>query len=307
VRPADEKERIGGSSSFDSAITPRLRSNGDYELSIDSSWWVDIGPNGGFLSAVLTRVAEFEASRHGISHVPASASIHYLRASRVGLATVSARLVRSGRTTSVFHLDIHQENGGTLVTALFTMVEQTAQVPDSQHHDAPLSPPPTSDGVRPLYEGPSPAYLEQWEFKPVRGHLPFSSPMDTPVGPLECAGWIRLREHRSVDATLLAAMADAWPPVIFGVLEGPTLVPTLSFNLVWRAPSSRTRWCFIVLRTEELSGGLVDETVEIRAEDGTLLLQGRQLAQFNSTTRDSFQWKDPGSSHVVAKVGEQCA
>jgi hypothetical protein len=102
-------------------------------------------------------------------------------------------------------------------------------------------------------------------------------------------------------------MADAWAPVIFGVLDGPTLVPTLSFNLLWRAQISDTRWCFITLRTETLSGGLVDESVEIHAEDGILLLQGRQLAQLNSSARGTSQWKAPSGTDVVIEGGEPCA
>src|ERR1035437_3629028 len=65
-------------------------------MNIDPSWWVDIGPNGGYLAAVLSRAAELEATRLGNNHRPASASIHYLRPPRVGLAIVSARLIRSG-------------------------------------------------------------------------------------------------------------------------------------------------------------------------------------------------------------------
>jgi hypothetical protein len=101
-------------------------------------------------------------------------------------------------------------------------------------------------------------------------------------------------------------MADAWAPVIFGVLEGPALVPTLSFNLLWRAQPTDTRWCFITLRTEVVSEGLVDESVEIRAEDGTLLLQGRQLAQIGSATHRS-SWSAAGVAMVFTEGNGPCA
>jgi hypothetical protein len=222
----------------------------------------------------------------------------------VGLATVSARLIRSGRTTTVLHLDLQQENAGTLVTALFTLVAPTSNELDAGVPSI-ASPKAPSLG-RSLYEAAAPAYLDHWEIQPVRGHLPFSSPRDTLGGPLDCAGWIRLREQRPIDSPLLAAMADAWAPVIFGVIEGPVFVPTLSFNLLWRSHPLDTQWCFITLHTEAVSEGLVDESVEIRAEDGTLLLQGRQLAQLGSPTHRS-SWSVPGDAREITEDNEPCA
>jgi hypothetical protein len=292
--------------SFDRATALR-RVDNDYQFSIDSSWWVDSGPNGGYLAAVLARAVELEAARLGKNHRPASASIHYLRPPREGVATVSARLIRTGRTTTVLHLDLQQEHAGTLVTSLFTLV-----APNSNELDAgspsvePVAPPMPPSHGQSLYEGASPAYLDHWEIQPVHGHVPFSSPMDTPVGPLNCAGWIRLREPRPIDAPLLAAMADAWSPVVFGVLEGPVSVPTLSFNLLWRSRPIGTQWCFVTLHTEAISEGLVDESVEIRTGDGTLLLQGRQLAQLNSSTHHA-SWRFLADASIVTKGNGPCA
>ena len=186
MRSVNTTVRSGGSSSFDIAITPRPRAGGDYEIAFDSSWWVDFGPNGGFLSAVLTRAVELEATRLEISHSPASASIHYLRAPKLGLALIRVQLIRTGRTTTVFSIDLHQEDIGSLVTALFTLVKSSADEPAVRvHHPGTLAPPPAPGSSRPLFEGASPAYLDHWEFQPVRGHVPFSSPMSTPDGPLE--------------------------------------------------------------------------------------------------------------------------
>lgn len=292
--------------SFDRAIDLR-RVDNDYELSIDPSWWVDSGPNGGYLAAVLARAVELEATHLGKNHRPASASIHYLRPPRAGLATVSTRLIRTGRTTTVLHLDLKQERAGTLVTSLFTLVAPTSNQLDAgaQSIEQIVSPIAPSHGQS-LYEDASPAYLDHWEIKPVFGHMPFASPMDPPAGPLDCAGWIRLRDQRPIDAPLLAAMADAWAPVIFGVLEGPVPVPTLSLNLLWRTHPLDAQWCFITLHTQAVSEGLVDESVEIRAEDGTLLLQGRQLAQLNSATPHS-SWNFPADGKIFPKSDRPCA
>jgi hypothetical protein len=275
---------------FDLAVDGQPDGPGRYRASLDRSWWVDVGPNGGYLAAVLTQAARLETARLGNDHRPASISAHYLRAPRAGAATVQTRVIRTGRTTTVLGLDLSQPSAGVLMTALLTLVapaggDALAAAPATVRK-RPAVPAAGETPVRSLYEGASPTYLDHWEIRPVRGHLPFAAPTRDVTEPIDCAGWIRLREDRPVDAGVLVAMADAWAPLVFGVIAEPMLVPTLSFNLLWRAtPGADARWCLISLRTEASAGGLVDERVELRAEDGELLLQGQQLAQLRPNDR----------------------
>ena len=110
--------------------------------------------------------------------------------------------------------------------------------------------------VRSLYVGEVPTYLESLGHQAAGGPLPFRPRPAPSPDPIESAGWIRLAEDRPVDALLLATMADAWAPLIFGVIAEPILVPTLTFNLFWRAiPRDDARWCLITLRTEAAASG----------------------------------------------------
>lgn len=286
----DDSARPGALVTFDESIRPRSIGAGRYQVSLDPSWWVDVGPNGGYLAAVLTRASELEAAQLGVDHRPASISVHYLRAPGVGPAEVQTRLIRTGRTTTVLAVDLIRNAADVLVTALITLVAPAA---DGGPSPAPATvwQPPTAPAVhetpvQSLYAGNAPTYLDHWELRPLRGHLPFRAPRQELTEPLEVSGWIRLREDRPVDASLLATMADAWAPVVFGVLDKPMLVPTLSFNLMWRAgPAATARWCLVALRTEASAGGLADERVTIHSESGELLLQGQQLAQLRPADR----------------------
>jgi hypothetical protein len=207
-------------------------------------------------------------------------------------------LVRSGRTTTVLGLELHQGEGNVVVTALITLCAPSV---DSTTDGLPRSisrPPdvPTNEqaSISSLYDGEVPTYLTHWQIKPVRGPLPFTAPISALHDPIECAGWLRLAEDRPVDALLLATMADAWAPLIFGVIAEPILVPTLTFNLLWRAtPRDDARWCLTSLRTEAAASGLVDERVEIRAESGELLLQGQQLSQLRPADRRTHPLRIP--------------
>jgi Thioesterase-like superfamily len=295
--PAEVAASPGTPMAYDEAVGLRAAGPSRYEAGLDSSWWVDVGPNGGYLAAVLTRAAELEAARLGHDHRPASLSVHYLRAPSAGPAEVRTRLVRSGRTTTVLGLELFQGADNVVVTALITLTApadgSTDGLPASASR-APDVPDIDQTPVRSLYVGEVPTYLSHWHIKPVVGLLPFTAPVRTLTDPIESAGWLRLVEDRPVDALLLATMADAWSPLIFGVIAEPILVPTLTFNLLWRGiPPEDARWCLTSLRTEAAASGLVDERVEICAESGELLLQGQQLSQLRPADRRTHPLRVP--------------
>jgi acyl-CoA thioesterase len=95
-------------------------------------------------------------------------------------------------------------------------------------------------------------------------------------------GWIRLAEgSRPLDAALLAAYADAWPPSVFASNELPMMlggVPTVDLTVHVRAalplPSD---FVLVAFRTREVSGGFLEEDGEIWGRDGRLLAHSRQL------------------------------
>jgi acyl-CoA thioesterase len=96
-------------------------------------------------------------------------------------------------------------------------------------------------------------------------------------------GWIRLPEHRVVDAFVASAVTDAWIPPTFSRVEVPVFVPTVDLTIHFRAelphpgllPDS---FVLAAFRTTVAAGGFLEEDGEIWAPDGTLLAQSRQLA-----------------------------
>ena len=88
-------------------------------------------------------------------------------------------------------------------------------------------------------------------------------------------GWLRLRDGREPDTTMLALALDAFPPVAFDLgLYGWT--PTLEFTgHIRRRPEPG--WLRVALSTGNLGGGLMEEDAQIWDSSGNLVAQSRQL------------------------------
>jgi acyl-CoA thioesterase len=91
----------------------------------------------------------------------------------------------------------------------------------------------------------------------------------------EMRGWLRLRDGREPDTTMLALALDAFPPVAFDLgLYGWT--PTLEFTgHIRRRPEPG--WLRVALSTDNLGGGLMEEDARIWDSSGALVAQSRQL------------------------------
>jgi acyl-CoA thioesterase len=97
-------------------------------------------------------------------------------------------------------------------------------------------------------------------------------------------GWIRLADgDRPLDASLLAAYADAWPPAIFSRMQVGGLgagIPTVDLTVHFRDVSGvrGDDWVLADFRTRCAHDGFIEEDGEIWSRDGRLLAQSRQLA-----------------------------
>ena len=92
--------------------------DGRYTATIDQSWWIVAGPNGGYVAALVLRavVAEIcEPSRR-----PRSLTLQYLRPPTAGQVEVEVVVERSGRTVSNVSARMTQD-GRLLVMAMVTL------------------------------------------------------------------------------------------------------------------------------------------------------------------------------------------
>jgi len=257
----------------DTAIQPI--SNGLYQARLDPGWWIRRGPNGGYVAAILLR-----ALQHAVAdpaRPPRSVTIHYLRPPAEGPCQIQTTLDRTGRTLTTASARLLQ--GDRLLALAVSAFATPRPSPDFQHAIMPEVPPPES--IEPL-SGPAHITMRaRYEYRPA-----FGAPMGAHADRAEAGGWIRLAEPRPVDAPLLAAYSDCWPPSVFTHLDPESTsrgIPTIDLTVHFRSPfplpgATAEDFTFLTFHTRTLREGFLEEDGNLWSRDGQLLAQSRQLA-----------------------------
>lgn len=256
---------------LDTAVVPQ--GAGRYAARIDPGWWIDRGPNGGYVAAVLMQALAAEVGDP--AREARSLTVHYLAPAVEGPAELAVRVERTGRLVQFLSARLGQ--GDRLVA--------TAQAAFAVRGDAaPAFADPSFPGYPPPEElepgGDPPAIVpmrERYEYRHVMG-----APWEGPRRTAETGGWIRLREPRPYDATLVAALSDAWYPAIFTRLDERVGVPTIDLTVHLRSLDALARmrpedWMAVRFRTTVAAEGYLEEDGQLWAPDGTLIAHSRQL------------------------------
>lgn len=261
----------------DTAVVPT--GNGTYDARIDAGWWIERGPNGGYVAALLTQALMAEVAdpdRHA-----RSLTVHYLAPAVEGPAQIVVRSERAGRL--VHYLTARLSQGDRLLaTAQAAFATSSAAGPAFADPSFPDYPRP--DTMQPAPEPPGlVAMRERYEFRHVTG-----APWDGPGTAAETGGWIRLSEPRPYDDALVAALSDAWYPAIFTRLTERLGVPTIDLTVHLRAVEALHRmqpddWMAVRFRTTVANEGFLEEDGQLWAPDGTLIAHSRQLALLLAT------------------------
>jgi acyl-CoA thioesterase len=261
---------------FDRDTEARPLGEGAYEVRIDPGWWVVRGPNGGYIAALLVRALENEVGDP--ARVLRSFTVHYLRPPAAGPAGIDVRIERAGRSVTTASARLLQ--GGRLQALALAAFAVPRASPELHHALPPEVAPPEACPPR----GGSPIPIHQrYEQRFAIGPLPFTGPRTREA---RTGGWLRLAEPRALDAALLVAYADAWPPSLFACSElaGPAGgIPTvdLTVHVRTRLPVPGLRPddpVLVSFHTREVSQGVLEEDGEIWSRDGRLLAHSRQLA-----------------------------
>ncbi|HSJ97065.1 MAG TPA: thioesterase family protein [Myxococcota bacterium] len=260
---------------------------GVHEGRIDRGWWIVRGPNGGYVAALLLRAlsAAVPADR-----APRSLTVHYTAPPAEGAVRVHTRVERTGRSLSTVSGRMLQ--GDRLLALALGAFSSARPGPRFDHARMPAAPAPEDC---PSFASAIPMH-DRYEYRWAIGAPP-GGEAPAPPGPgadrrapggrgeALSGGWIRLAEPRVVDAPLVAAYTDAWPPACFS-WSGPEAigpVPTVDLTIHFRSelPRAGARpedWCLARFRSRLAAGGFVEEDGEVWSRDGSLLAQSRQLA-----------------------------
>ena len=243
---------------------------GTYEARIDRGWWIERGPNGGYLAAIVLRAIIAEVDDP--TRRPRSITLHFLRPPVEGPCEVLVVPERAGRGMTTVSARLRQDGRDCILAIAALGVDRIAPSIDDQEAprveapDALVTPPADPRVTIPI--------RDRYEQRPALGSRPFEAGEEAVTG-----GWIRTTDDDPVDEVLLAALTDAWPPAVFARLGGPTGVPTVDLTIHFRhAPPGVPGWSLVRFRTAVLTDGYLEEDGEVWSADGLLLAQSRQLA-----------------------------
>ncbi|MCU1345422.1 MAG: acyl-CoA thioesterase [Acidimicrobiia bacterium] len=257
---------------FETDTALREVSPGVFEGRIDRGWWIEVGPNGGYVAALVLRglsLAVGEAAR-----TPRSFTIHYLAPPVEGPVTLHTTIERHGRRLTFVSGRAMQ--GDRLVAT--AMAAFAGPIPGPEFMDLVAPDAPKPDEVPMVSRGDGPELIDRYEMRWCIGAPPWSAANASKIG-----GWIRLREAQPVDHVVVAALTDAWMPPVFTRLDSPIAVPTIDLTIHFRselphAGMADDAHCLVVFRSQMSADGFVEEDGEVWSPDGVLLAHSRQLA-----------------------------
>jgi acyl-CoA thioesterase len=263
------------SSRFDHDTAVTVLPDGTVEANMSQGWWIERGPNGGYVAAVILRA--LYTGVEDLSRTPRSFTVHYLSPPTEGPVQIEVRTERTGRMLTFVSGRVSQ--GDRLIAtaqAAFAPPLPGVEFCDMQPPD--VVPP---DAIEPMVmpaDGPQIPLRDRYEQRWAVGSPPFSGAPQAVAG-----GWIRLNQDEGArlgDHLLVAALSDAWVPPVFSRINTPMAVPTVDLTIHFRSPipPDAAAWYLVVFRSQMAIDGFVEEDGEVWSADGRLLAHSRQLA-----------------------------
>jgi acyl-CoA thioesterase len=258
---------------FDTDTAVTQVGDGTWTGRIDRSWWVQRGPNGGYVAAILVRAMQEAAADPARSL--RSLTVHYPASPEEGPVEIAVTVERRGRSlTNVSARMVQDGRLRALSLAAFAAPRKNVAFSDAVMPDV-----RTFDEYELIDKARAmrPTVADHYEQRVAIGGEPLSG------GRAETGGWMRLVEPRPLDGALVASMLDTWIPASFIRTREPVGVPTLDLTVHVRSSlpppgtDADTRW-LVRFRSRVASEGFVEEDGELWSPGGTLVAQSRQLA-----------------------------
>ena len=244
---------------------------------LDRTWWIDFGPNGGFLAALILKAVLVHADdpeRH-----PRSLSVHYPGRAREGEVTFELVTEKKGRSATFVTVRMTQDDKLLSTAQCILSLDRTSGAFD--HSGFPEVARPEDLQTLALPPEVTPRFTNHLEYRFALGAFPYSGVDQALVG-----AWMRLAEPRPIDAMTLAMFSDGMPPAAFTRATKPFPIPTLDLTVHFRTPldgsGAPDEWCLARFDSSYAANGFIEENGHIWSESGVLLAQSRQLAIYGT-------------------------
>ncbi|WP_181275412.1 thioesterase family protein [Brevibacterium oceani] len=262
-------------SEFARATAVERLSDTTFTAELDGKWNVGGAINGGYLLGIAGRALR---ALNTATPDPLVISTFYLGPSTEGPTDITTRILREGRSTANFGIDLSQ-NGAPTISAMATMgnlgglpddVATTAEPPH-------LPPPEECIGVAEASDDFHQAapLIDRFDMRLDPATAGFA--VGKPSGRGLLQGWIRLIDDTDPDPLSLLTFLDAFPPVMFD-LGRFNWAPTMELTAHLRALPA-PGWISARISTRNIAGGMFEEDCDLWDSTGRLVAQSRQLAR----------------------------
>lgn len=266
---------------FDQAIALTATSDGLYTGATSPAYANMVGPFGGITAATMLNAVLQHPALLG---EPISLTVNYCAAVADGRFDVSARALRTNRSTQHWSLELTQTaaSGEREVMASATVVTAARRVTWGLDEEAmPEVPAPAEV---PPWRMPLPVeWVHRYEMRPIEGSMPQA--WDGGGEASRTRLWLREAEPRTLDLCALASMADAFFPRVW--LRRATQVPagTVSLTVYFHAGSAGLAecgngWVLGQARAQAFRNGFFDQSALLWSDSGHLLCSSHQIVYY---------------------------
>ncbi len=237
------------------------------------------GPFGGITAATLLRAAIEHPERRGD---PVALTVNFCAAIATGDFEVEARLLRGGKSTQHWQVELRQDAIGVAASALVVF-----GAPRQTWSHRPISAPavPPAEAVEPWTMPGLPAWIDRYDFRFVAGAPNWRGKTGAEPQSAQSRLWLRDAPDRPLDHLSLAALSDAFFIRIFQVRGGLVPVGTVTLSTYFFADQATlarqaARPLLGTADAKIFAGGFFDQTAELWADDGNLLATSTQVVWY---------------------------
>jgi acyl-CoA thioesterase len=240
-----------------------------------------VGPFGGVTAATVLNAVMQHPERLG---EPIALTVNYAAALADGAFTVTARPVRTNRSTQHWVMEISQPDANGAPATVLTATAVTAvRRATWSVDDEPMPAVPAPAAVPRMTLDSPVAWVKRYAMHPVTGALPtvWEGQGDSSLIQM----WVRDEPGRALDFTSLSALADVFYPRIWLRRARPVPTGTVSMTVYFHAGSAEhaatgSGWLLAQARGQAFRNGFFDQTAQLWNEAGVLLATTHQIVYY---------------------------
>ncbi|MBW0169596.1 MAG: acyl-CoA thioesterase [Hydrogenophaga sp.] len=266
---------------FDQAIALTPTGPHQYSGATSPPYGNMVGPFGGVTAAVVMQSVMQHVQRLG---EPISLTVNYAAALADGAFALTARPVRTNRSTQHWVMEITQPDANGEPTTVITATAVTAARRETWGvDDEPMPPVPAPADVPRARLEARVEWVSRYAMHPITGALPtvWEGQGDGSLMQM----WVRDDPLRALDFCSLTALADVFYPRVWLRRARPVPTGTVSMTVYFHAGSRELEatgsgWLLAQARAQAFRNGFFDQTAQLWNEAGVLLATTHQIVYY---------------------------